>query len=27
MLERFSKEDCGSNELLHFGYHIIGGKK
>ncbi len=27
MLERFSKEDCGSNELLHFGYHIIGEKK
>lgn len=27
ILESFSKEDCGSNELLHFGYHIIGEKK
>lgn len=27
MLGRFSKRDTGSNELLHFGCHVIGEKK
>ena len=27
MLERFSKKDIGSNELLHFGYHVYAMKE
>lgn len=27
MLERFSKKDGESSELLHFGCHVIGEKK
>ena len=26
MLERFSKKDCGSNELLNFGCHVYAVK-
>ena len=26
MLEKFSKHDKGSEELLHFGYHILAVK-
>lgn len=27
MLERFSKKDCGSSELLHFGSHVYAMKE
>jgi len=27
MLERFSKKDCGSSELLHFGCHVYAMKE
>ena len=27
MLKRFSKKDCGSSELLHFGYHVYAMKE